>query len=108
MSFIACGLLRPIIRFACHQNYMYSLIYSSVAAGHDNCHYDCYESQLERTLQGVFEAAGMKLIVQNAGEVSTWHWFTSLSQHCNDSHQDALHFNREEAVETLTKTKSFA
>jgi hypothetical protein len=42
---------------------------SSVAAGHDNCHYDCYESQLERTLQGVFEAAGMKLIVQNAGEV---------------------------------------
>ena len=43
---------------------------SSVAAGHDNCHYDCYEAQLERTLQGVFEAAGMKLIAQNAGEVS--------------------------------------
>ncbi len=44
--------------------------FSSVAAGHDNCHYDCYESQLERTLQGVFNAAGMKLVVQNAGEVS--------------------------------------
>ncbi len=34
---------------------------SSVAAGHDNCHYDSYESQLERTLGPVFDAAGMGL-----------------------------------------------
>ena len=41
---------------------------SSVAAGHDNCHYDSYESQLERTFAPVWEAAGMKLVAQNAGE----------------------------------------
>ncbi|KAL7481977.1 hypothetical protein ACHAW6_007688 [Cyclotella cf. meneghiniana] len=53
---------------------------SSVAAGHDNCHYDCYEAQLERTLQGVFQAAGMKLIVQNAGEGGG----------CGDSHENQV------------------
>ena len=41
---------------------------SSVAAGHDNCHYDAYEGQLERTLAPVFEAAGMTAVVENAGE----------------------------------------
>ena len=41
---------------------------SSVAAGHDNCHYDSYEMQLERTLTPVFASAKMFAIVQNAGE----------------------------------------
>jgi hypothetical protein len=41
---------------------------SSVAAGHDNCQYDSYENQLQRTLGPVWEAAGMKLVCQNAGE----------------------------------------
>jgi len=41
---------------------------SSVAAGHDNCHYDSYENQLERTFGPVWAAAGMKLTAQNAGE----------------------------------------
>jgi len=41
---------------------------SSVAAGHDNCHYDSYEMQLERTLTPVFAPAKMHAIVQNAGE----------------------------------------
>ena len=40
---------------------------SSVAAGHDNCHYDSYESQLERTFGPVWEAAGMKFVNQNSG-----------------------------------------
>ena len=31
-------------------------------------HYDSYENQLERTLGPVWEAAGMKLVTQNAGE----------------------------------------
>jgi len=41
---------------------------SSVAAGHDNCNYDSYERQMERTFGPVWEAAGMKLVCQNAGE----------------------------------------
>ena len=41
---------------------------SSVAAGHDNCNYDSYELQMERTFGPVWEAAGMKLSCQNAGE----------------------------------------
>jgi len=41
---------------------------SSVAAGHDNCNFDSYERQMERTFGPVWEAAGMKLVCQNAGE----------------------------------------
>ena len=36
--------------------------------GHDNCNYDSYENQLERTFGPIWEAAGMKLTTQNAGE----------------------------------------
>lgn len=53
---------------------------SSVAAGHDNCHYDSYESQLERTLTPVFVAAGMGIQVQNAGEGGS----------CGDTHQNQV------------------
>jgi hypothetical protein len=42
---------------------------SSVMAGHDNCHYDSYQSQMERFWQPVWEAAGMKFVFQNAGEL---------------------------------------
>jgi hypothetical protein len=49
-------------------DFIIGTIGSSVAAGHDNCNYDSYERQMERTLGPVFEAAGMKLICQNAGE----------------------------------------
>ena len=60
---VARALLNP------HQDkFIIGTIGSSVAAGHDNCHYDSYESQLERTLAPVFGAASMHLIVQNAGE----------------------------------------
>ncbi|KAL9182502.1 hypothetical protein ACHAXT_013154 [Thalassiosira profunda] len=53
---------------------------SSVAAGHDNCHYDAYESQLERTLTPVFAAANMHAIVENAGEGGG----------CGDNHQNQV------------------
>ena len=53
---------------------------SSVAAGHDNCHYDSYESQLERTLTPIFAAAKMNLQVQNAGEGGG----------CGDSHKNQV------------------
>lgn len=48
--------------------FLIGTIGSSVAAGHDNCHYDSYESQMERTFGPVWEAAGMKLVCQNSGE----------------------------------------
>ena len=41
---------------------------SSVMAGHDNCHYDSYQTQMERFFQPVWEAAGMEFVFQNAGE----------------------------------------
>ena len=53
---------------------------SSVAAGHDNCHYDSYESQLERTLFPIFAAAKMDVQVQNAGEGGG----------CGDSHKNQV------------------
>ena len=43
------------------------IIGSSVAAGSQNCVYDNYPSQLERTFSSVWKAGGMKLAVQNTG-----------------------------------------
>mmetsp|Transcript_21817 Transcript_21817/g.33314 ORF Transcript_21817/g.33314 Transcript_21817/m.33314 type:complete len:562 (-) Transcript_21817:16-1701(-) len=50
------------------KEFIIGTIGSSVAAGHDNCNYDSYELQMERTFGPVWEAAGMKLTCQNAGE----------------------------------------
>jgi len=50
------------------EEFIIGTIGSSVAAGHDNCHYDAYENQLERTFGHVWEAAGMKFVTQNAGQ----------------------------------------
>ncbi|EJK48159.1 hypothetical protein THAOC_33070, partial [Thalassiosira oceanica] len=60
---VARALLNPL-----QDKFVIGTIGSSVAAGHDNCHYDSYESQLERTLFPVFAAGSMSLVVQNAGE----------------------------------------
>ena len=49
-------------------------------AGHDNCNYDSYEKQLERTLKPVWEAAGLTVTVRNAGEGGG----------CGDSHQNQV------------------
>ena len=50
------------------EDFIIGTIGSSVAAGHDNCNYDSYELQMERTFGPVWKAAGMKLSCQNAGE----------------------------------------
>ena len=50
------------------KEFIIGTIGSSVAAGHDNCNYDSYERQMERTFGPVWKAAGMKLVCQNAGE----------------------------------------
>ena len=47
--------------------FIIGIIGSSVAAGNDNCYYDSYPSQLERTLGPIWEAGGMKLTVENTG-----------------------------------------
>ena len=41
---------------------------SSVTASHDNCNYDSYERQLERTMQGLWSEAGVQFKVRNAGQ----------------------------------------
>lgn len=65
-----------------HQTkFIIGTIGSSVAAGHDNCHYDSYESQLERTLAPVFAAANLMTQVQNAGEGGG----------CGDNHQNQVY-----------------
>ncbi|KAL7527827.1 hypothetical protein ACHAXR_002152, partial [Thalassiosira sp. AJA248-18] len=51
---------------------------SSVMAGHDNCRYDSYESQMERLWGPVWKAAGMEFVFQNAG----------LGGGCGDSHEN--------------------
>ena len=51
---------------------------SSVMAGHDNCHYDSYQAQMERLWRPVWEAAGMDFVFQNAGEGGG----------CGDSHEN--------------------
>jgi hypothetical protein len=48
--------------------FLISGIGSSVFAGHDNCHYDSYQSQMERLWSPVWQAAGMEFVFQNAGE----------------------------------------
>jgi hypothetical protein len=48
--------------------FLVGAIGSSVMAGHDNCHYDGYQSQMERLWSPVWEAAGMGFAIQNAGE----------------------------------------
>ncbi|KAL3817615.1 hypothetical protein ACHAXA_006504 [Cyclostephanos tholiformis] len=51
---------------------------SSVMAGHDNCHYDSYQTQMERLWRPVWQAAGMDFEFQNAGEGGG----------CGDSHEN--------------------
>jgi len=60
--------------------FLIGTIGSSVAAGHDNCAYDSYENQLQRTLTPLFAAANMQIIVQNAGEGGG----------CGDTHQNQV------------------
>lgn len=50
------------------EKFIVGAIGSSVTAGHDNCAYDSYENQLERTMAKVWEAAGVEWEVRNAGE----------------------------------------
>ena len=60
--------------------FLIGTIGSSVAAGHDNCAYDSYENQLQRTLTPIFDAASMQIVVQNAGEGGG----------CGDTHQNQV------------------
>ncbi|KAL9185298.1 hypothetical protein ACHAXT_003075 [Thalassiosira profunda] len=62
------------------KEFLIGTIGSSVAAGHDNCHYDSYENQMQRTFGPVWEAAGMTLTCQNAGEGGG----------CGDSHRNQV------------------
>ena len=67
---------------------------------------------MERTLQGVFQAAGMKLIVQNAGEVSGIFYTSKFYKQAvkgmsstQEIHMKQCYMTREKDVATLTKTK---
>jgi len=61
------GMLRLAERMR-KKKFVIGVIGSSVAAGHDNCNYDSYEKQLERTLQPIFKQYGKEVEVRNAGE----------------------------------------
>jgi len=76
VSTMARAILNP------HQStFKIGTIGSSVAAGHDNCVYDNYENQLERTLTPIFDAADMQMKVENAGEGGS----------CGDTHQNQVY-----------------
>ncbi|KAL7434823.1 hypothetical protein ACHAXM_004354 [Skeletonema potamos] len=61
---------------------------SSVMAGHDNCHYDSYESQMERLFSPIWQAANMEFIFQNAGEGGG----------CGDSFQNQRAYREHESL----------
>lgn len=56
---------------------------SSVMAGHDNCHYDSFPSQLQRTLDTALKNSGISAEVRNAG----------ITGVCKDSFQNRLWCN---------------
>lgn len=50
------------------ENFVVASIGSSVTAGHDNCHYDSWESQLEREMKSIFDVIDTSnFVVENAG-----------------------------------------
>ena len=64
-DFLASKIARALI----HQDqFVIGAIGSSVVAGHDNCAYDAYEAQLERTMKPLWDAAGVSFAVRNAGQ----------------------------------------
>lgn len=62
-------------------NFVIGMIGSSVAAAHDNCHYDGYDMQTQRLLSPIWKAAGSDLEFRNAGEGGS----------CGDSHRDQVY-----------------
>ena len=75
---------RGLQRLASHMvekdRFVIGVIGSSVAAGHDNCNYDSYERQLERTLTPLFARYGKTVEVRNAGQGGG----------CGDSYQNQI------------------
>jgi hypothetical protein len=51
-----------------HDPFVVGAIGSSVTAGHDNCAYDSYERQLQRTMAPIANALGFGFEVRNAGQ----------------------------------------
>ena len=83
-------MLRALIN---HQTtFLMGGIGSSVMAGHDNCRYDSFGSQLERMWSPVWKAAGMDFVFQ----VSVWRlvprWQTSHYLFCTPNSHVTLDF----------------
>jgi hypothetical protein len=53
---------------------------SSVTAGHDNCAFDSYQNQLQRTIQPILSILGSGIEVRNAGQ----------GGNCGDSHENQI------------------
>mgnify|MGYP006137192041 CR=1 FL=1 len=51
-----------------HDPFVVGAIGSSVTAGHDNCAYDSYEQQLQRTMAPIADSLGFGFEVRNAGQ----------------------------------------
>jgi hypothetical protein len=65
LDYLADKFARAIVH---KRPFVVGVIGSSVAAGHDNCHYDAYESQMEHSLQPVLSTVGVDFQVRNAGQ----------------------------------------
>ena len=50
------------------ENFIVGTIGSSVTAAHDNCAYDSYQNQLQRTMRPIMNALDIKIEVRNAGQ----------------------------------------
>jgi hypothetical protein len=67
------------------EQFIVGAIGSSVTVGHDNCAYDSYENQLQRTMSSVWRAAGVKWEVRNAGQGAS----------CGDSYKNQIFCTRQ-------------
>lgn len=65
IDFLAAKFARAIVW---QEPLIIGTIGSSVAAGHDNCRFDCYQQQLERLLGPLLARAGVTLEVRNTGQ----------------------------------------
>ena len=90
------GLL-PLAQRMRSDRFVIGAIGSSVTAGHDNCHYDSYTSQLERVLAPLFAHYGKTVEVRNAGQGGgcgdSFHNQIWCTRHMVGDDVDAIHYS---------------
>ena len=72
-TFLANQIARAFVN---KRKFVTGAIGSSVMAGHDNCNYDSFPSQMERFMKPMFVAAGSDYEFRNAGKYTCIYVYT--------------------------------